>query len=164
MSAMWSNLITVVGMLATGLLSNRVQNRRDRDARAESRRTELMTTVAALVSALADHRRAMWSLENARLTGADPETVAEAVAASHATRSAVTAPLTTVSILAPTLAAPAEDATQAVFAMHNAADASDLDVLEARRQAARDASDRLVVSARAFFALTTQTSKWGALR
>ena len=168
MNAVWSNLITVIGMLFAGLLTNVVQNRRERDARqdrrAESQRAELLGAVTTLVSALADHRRAMWSLENARLSGADDETVAAAVETSHATRSAVTAPLTTVSILAPTLAGPAEQATQATFAMRGAAAAGDPDVLEARRQAARGASDQLVASARKFFALSTVTPKWGALR
>lgn len=41
-----------------------------------------------LVAALADHRRAMWLREEARLAGGDWR---EARAASHATRAAITA-------------------------------------------------------------------------
>jgi hypothetical protein len=91
----------------------------------------------------------MFMLEDQRLSGADPKTLAETQAASHITRSAVEAPLVTVRILVPTLARPAKDATRTTYAMRNAADQA---ALEAFRQDALNASDRLVEAASAFFA------------
>jgi hypothetical protein len=147
-SVVLSSLIAVVGTLSGGLLAGVVQGRvaraGRRETRCEVRRSEVLAAVTGLVSALADHRRAMWVLEDLRLAGADEQVVGQARATSHVTRSAVTAPLTTVSILAADLAPVATQAAQAAFALHAAPDPSTLADL---RAAALQASDRLVEAA-----------------
>lgn len=152
-AALWSNVIAVGGTLAGGLLASVAQARaarvERRETRREDRRGAVVAAVTGLVSALADHRRAMWVLEDLRLSGADAAVVGEARAASHETRSAVTAPLVTVLLLAPALAGPAEKAAKACYAMRQA---PDTDVLEALRAAALVASDRLVDEAAEVFA------------
>ncbi|MGV9504769.1 hypothetical protein [Streptomyces tendae] len=70
-----------------------------------------------LVTALADHRRAMWVREDLHLKGED---WTEVRAESHATRSAVTAPLLRVSLVLPFLAQPAQDASRAVYGLREA--------------------------------------------
>jgi hypothetical protein len=152
-AALWSNVVAVAGTLAGGLVASVAQARaarvERRETRREDRRGEVVAAVTRLVSALADHRRAMWLLQDRRLSGADAHVVDEAQAASHETRSAVTAPLATVRLLAPALADTAQQAAQASYAMRNAPDA---DTLEALRAAALAASDRLVDEAAGVFA------------
>jgi hypothetical protein len=91
----------------------------------------------------------MWVLEDRRLSGADAHIVDEARATSHETRSAVTAPLVTVRLLAPALSETARQAAQASYAMRNA---PDTDTLETLRAAALAASDHLVDEAADVFA------------
>ncbi|MER6146206.1 protein kilB [Streptomyces sparsogenes] len=149
---MWSSIIAVVGTLLGSAVAYVLQQRAGRieraEARTEARRRDRLAAVTALVAALADHRRAMWVREDLRMTGDAPEAYAAARADSHATRAAITAPLTTVAILAPELAGAAEDAARAVYALRGA---SDPEVLSARRQAAIEAADRLVAAAAALF-------------
>lgn len=150
---MWDSLIAVGGTLAGGLVGGWVQLRgaraERRENRRDARRSEALSAVTALAGALADHRRAMWQYEDAKLTGKPEQVVAELLAVQHGTRSAINAPMTTVAILIPVLAELARDAAQATYAMR---DAGDLDVLEARRVVAVGASDRLVEIAAEFFA------------
>src|ERR1044072_1310257 len=134
--------------------TTRTERRERRDA---EQRDQLLTALADLVAALADHRRAMWVLGDTRLRNADragtragnridepgPQepaaagiAVAAAVATTHETRSAISAPLTRVRILAPGLAGLATKATHAAYALH---DVSDRAVLDQRRQEALDA-------------------------
>ncbi|MEV4229480.1 hypothetical protein AB0J81_20745 [Streptomyces bobili] len=80
--------------------------------------------------------------EDLRLAGADADAVARAE--SHVTRSAVTAPLVSVSVLAPDLEEVATAAARAAFGIRQAADA---DELAALRQRAIDAGDQLVEAA-----------------
>ena len=147
--SVWPAVVAVIGTLAGTLVANVVQAWTARTARRETRRNDAVTAVAALAAALADHRRAMWVLENRQLTGADQDAVAEAQAANHETRSALTAPLVLVKILTPSLAALAQTATQATFAMRGAADS---EALEQLRAAARNACDDLVREAGRLFA------------
>ncbi|MGB3439047.1 MAG: hypothetical protein WBA97_09885 [Actinophytocola sp.] len=91
----------------------------------------------------------MWQFEAAKLTGRPEQVVAELETAQHGTRSAITVPLTTVAILVPALAGPAQEAAKATYAMR---DSGDLDVLEARRAVALAASDQFVAAAAEFFA------------
>lgn len=149
MSAVWTSLVAVVGTLAGGVLSATVQGRLANANRREARRADAVAAVAQLAAALANHRRAMWVLEDRRLSGATEQAVDEAQTISHDTRAAIEIPLHTVSILVPALAPPAEDATHATFAMRHAADR---DVLETLRRAAKDAHGRLVAAARVIFA------------
>lgn len=141
-------LVGVVGTLAGTLGVTALQHRAARSERAahteQDRRRELVHAVTALVTALADHRRAMWARERLRLTGADDAVYAEARSESHRTRSDITAPLVTLSILAPALAPAAQDAARATYAMRAAADHDALD--QARAEAA-EASERLVAAA-----------------
>jgi hypothetical protein len=155
-AALWSNVIAVAGTLAGGALAGVTQVRGARTERAETRREarrgEAVAAVTALVAALADHRRAMWLREDLQLSGADTHA---AQATSHETRSAVTAPLVTVRLLAPALADTAKQAAQASYAMRNA---PDLDALETLRTAALAASDQLVDEAADVFAGMAVTS------
>jgi hypothetical protein len=80
-------------------------------------------------------------LEDRRLSGAPEQAVDEAQTNRHDTRAAIDIPPHTVSILVPALAQAAEEATQATFAMR---DAADPDALTALRQAAKDAHGWLV--------------------
>ncbi|TDC80118.1 protein kilB [Streptomyces hainanensis] len=145
---MWASVIAVAGTLlggvVTGLLQERAGRAARREARADQRRDDQLRAVAELVAALGDHRRALWFREDLRLAGADAEALAAARTASHATRSAVTAPLVSVSVLAPPLAGSAREASMATFAVRAAADR---DALAALRQSAIAATDRFVAAA-----------------
>ena len=105
MGDMWGSLIAVLGTLAGAVVAGILQQRAARAERAEARlaerQRERVHAFTALVTALVDHRRAMWLREKLRLAGVDDDAYAEARAASHATRAAVTAPLVTLSVLAP---------------------------------------------------------------
>ncbi len=86
----------------------------------------------------------MWVREDLRLTGASPEAYEAARTESHATRSAITAPLTTVSVLAPALAPAATAAAQAAYDLRAAADRT---ALTTDRDRAMAAADGLVAAA-----------------
>ncbi|MFJ8444018.1 protein kilB [Kitasatospora griseola] len=141
-------MVGVVGTLAGTLTVTVLQQRAARTERADrsagERRTELVHAVTALVTALAAHRRAMWARERLRLTGADDSVYADARADSHRTRGEITAPLVTLSILAPALADAARAAAHATYELRGAADQTALDT--ARTRAAR-AADNLVAQA-----------------
>ncbi|MEW2357722.1 hypothetical protein [Spirillospora sp. NPDC029432] len=98
-------------------------------------------------SALADHRQAIWRCEDLRLNAAPTEEIAEARAAARITRSAITGPMTTLSLLAPELTEPARAAAKATYLLRDAPDRATLDTL---LQAARDANGRLVAAARTY--------------
>ncbi len=138
---MWASVIAVVGTLL-GSVSTYLLQQRSSD-RAALRRDRL-TAVTALTVALADHRRAMWVREDLRLIGADATAREAARTESHATRSAITAPLTTLSILAPALATVAQDAATATYQLR---DAETSQALNAARQAAITACERLTCEA-----------------
>lgn len=135
----------LIGAVITGLFAvivahtNRVAQRTDND------RKEALIAVASLAKALADHRRAMWIRESQRLAGKswDKERTI-----SHETRSALTAPLTTVSILLPSISDMANEAAQITFRMRNAPDTQTLDAL---REAALKAVELLITTARTQF-------------
>lgn len=162
---MWSTLITMAGTLVatlsgcvlTGMVQARVARTERREIRWDARRSEALAAVTALVTALSAHRRAMWVREDLRLAGADPVRVAEARDASHATRSAVTTPLTTVRILLPALAEPARQATQATYALRNAPDRATLATLQ---RDALNACTRLEDAAAELFTRTTPETHW----
>ncbi|WP_163549155.1 protein kilB [Candidatus Frankia nodulisporulans] len=115
-----------------------------RSARRAADTAARTSAVAALVAALAAHRRAMWIREDARLGGADPDRVAALRADSHASRDAITAPLTTVLLLAPGLAEAARTAAAATYALRHAPARADLARL---RDAALAAEAALVATA-----------------
>ncbi|WP_031523076.1 hypothetical protein [Streptomyces sp. NRRL F-5123] len=135
---------TLLGGLLTGLLQSRSARAERKAARADRRADDLRAALGALVEVTGDHRRAMWRREHLRLTGAPAAEYEGARAESHATRSAVTAPLVAVSVLEPALAPVARAAAQAAFDMRGAAD---LDALAAVRERAITATDDLVAAA-----------------
>ncbi|RJQ92388.1 protein kilB [Amycolatopsis panacis] len=150
MTSWVTSLIAVGGTLAgaatTNLLQTRVNRAQRREALQEDRRAELLTAVSELVSALAVHRRTMWTL------GQQPDDP-DARAAAHESRAAITAPLVRVGVLAPDLLAPAKQAERAVYAMRNP---PDTDTLSRLREEALNASDHLVDQAsRTFHQLDT---------
>lgn len=161
----WQSVIAVAGTLLGSLLGSGVQARIARVARREERtagrRADAMTAVTALVSALADHRRAMFVLEDLRLSTATPEATEAARTTSHGTRSAITTPLVTVRMLTPALANAAEAATSAAYAMRLAPDHAEL---ETRRAAALAASNQLVDAAGELFADLDVTQRNRGLR
>ncbi|NEA59495.1 protein kilB [Streptomyces sp. SID13666] len=142
---MWASVIAVMGTLLGSLTAFLLQQHAARSDRAEGRareaRRDRIAAVTALTVALADHRRAMWVREDLRLSGETNTDYQSARSASHATRSALTAPLTALMILAPALAGAAHDAADATYALRNAPDAETLDAL---RLDAIEAADHLV--------------------
>ncbi len=142
------SLVGVVGTLAGTLTVTALQHRSARSERTErteqDRRRELVQAVTHLVTALADHRRSMWARERLRPTEADETVYTEARSESHRTRADITAPLVTLSILAPALAHAAGEAARATYALRGAADH---DVLNQARTEAARASERLVAAA-----------------
>ncbi|EXU64136.1 MULTISPECIES: hypothetical protein [Streptomyces] len=145
---MWSAIVAVIGTLAgvlvTGIIQRHTTRAERAEARAAARQEALLAAVAQLTSALADHRRQMWDRENLRLTGAGPSLYQESRKLSHATRSAMTVPLTTVCVLSPALRPAAEEAARAVYAIR---DLPDHDTLNAVRRTATEATDRLIAAA-----------------
>lgn len=134
---MWATMIAVAGTLLGSVTTYLLQQR---GADRAALRRDRLTAVTALTMALADHRRAMWVREDLRFSDADASAYAAARAESHATRSAITAPLTTLSILAPALATVAQDAASATYRMR---DAESPQALNAAREAAITACERL---------------------
>ncbi|WP_438270851.1 protein kilB [Streptomyces anulatus] len=119
--------------------------RRDRvEVRGYEERRDRIAAVTALTVALADHRRSMWVREDLRLSGASDADFQAARAASHNTRSALTAPLTTLAILAPDLAEVAQDAAGATYALRHT---ENRELLDFYRRAAIEAADELVRAA-----------------
>jgi hypothetical protein len=150
---MWESLIAVGAALAGSVLTHVVQLRGARverlEIRGDAQRADALAAVTAYTAALADHRRAMWQFEDAKLTGKPAQVVAELEAVQHGTRSAITEPATRVKLLIPALAAEVREAEKATYAMR---DSGDLDVLETRRALALAASDRFVAAAAVLFA------------
>lgn len=133
---------TLAGVVLTGTLSHlsqRAQRKADTDT---ARRTEGLAAVTDLVTALADHRRAMWVREDLRLHGQDWTT---ARTESHTTRSAITAPLLRVQLLLPDLAPAAQTAARATYALRGGCEAGETE-LAARRDQAIAKTDELVTA------------------
>ncbi|KQX32215.1 protein kilB [Streptomyces sp. Root63] len=145
---MWGSVIAVLGTLLGSVTAYMLQQRTARKDRAEVRgyeeRRDRIAAVTALTVALADHRRSMWVREDLRLSGASDADYQAARAASHNTRSALTAPLTTLAILAPELAGVAQEAAGATYALRNT---ENRELLDFYREAAIEAADDLVRAA-----------------
>ncbi|MFE7780371.1 protein kilB [Streptomyces nigrescens] len=142
---MWQSVIAILGTLAGASMTAWFQQRSQRAERAAAtattHRRDALDAVTDLVTALADHRKAMWLREEARLAGAD---WADARTASHATRAAITAPTVRVTILLPTLATTAQTAATATYTLRNATDHT---ALAAAREDAITATDQLTHAA-----------------
>ncbi|MFH8368873.1 protein kilB [Streptomyces sp. NPDC018031] len=147
---MLTSIIAVIGTLAgavtAGLMQQRAARRDRVEAREAEQRRDRLNAVTALAAALADHRRAMWVREDLRLSEAPDAAYEAARAESHATRAAITAPLASVTVLAPELGPAADAAARATYALRAAPDAA---TLAARRTAAIEAAERLVAEAAA---------------
>ncbi|MDX3487593.1 protein kilB [Streptomyces sp. ID05-18] len=145
---MWGSVIAVLGTLLGSVTAYMLQQRTARTDRADVRRHEerrdRIAAVTALTVALADHRRSMWVREDLRLSGGSDADYQAARAASHNTRSALTAPLTTLAILAPDLAEVAQEAAGATYALRNT---ENRELLDFYREAAIEAADNLVRAA-----------------
>ncbi|MFF9345628.1 protein kilB [Streptomyces sp. NPDC014734] len=115
-----------------------------RAQRRQALRDRAMTALGDLSVALADHRRAMWTREDLRLSGAAPGEVAEAREASHVTRSAVTAPQVALTVLLPALRLDIDAAVRATYDMRHA---QTTEVLASRREKAVCAADALTATA-----------------
>lgn len=135
---------TLLGSVAAYVFQQRAAREAARENRADERRRDTVTALTQLAGALADHRRAMWVREDLRLSGTDQAGYQAARAASHATRSALTAPLVTVGVLAPHLAAAANRAAAATYALRGAVST---DALATARQQAVAAAEQLVSEA-----------------
>ncbi|NJA56274.1 protein kilB [Streptomyces sp. NEAU-H3] len=138
---MGASLIAVIGTLLGSVTAYLLQQR---GSERTALRRDRLNAVTALTAALADHRRTMWLREDLRLSAAPHDSYEAARAESHATRAAITAPMTTLAILAPSLAETARAAASAVYELRGAADTG---ALTALREAAILASDRLVEEA-----------------
>ena len=134
---------TLAGVLLTGALQHVTQRAAYRADAAAARGRDGLAAVSELVTALADHRRAMWVREDLRLQGKD---WSDARAESHRTRSAVTAPLLRVQLLMPAVRDAAQAAARAAYALRGAWESGPT-ALAARREAAIAASDALVAAA-----------------
>lgn len=147
LTAVVAVLSTLAGSLLTGTFQHLNQRSQRIAAEAAARRTDAMSAVTDLATALAGHRRAMWVREDLRLKRED---WAEERAASHITRSAITDPLVRVRILLPSLAQPAQRAVTAVYALRSAQ--SDTALREAREHAIRTADDFITAAGTALAA------------
>ena len=132
-------VITLVATLSGAIVTGAIQHVSQRAARradqAVARRAETLAAVTELAVALDDHRRAMWVREDLRLRGED---WSEARAESHRTRSAITAPLLRVQLLAPSLGTVAQAAAKKCYGLRGAVDNDDLTGLRERAIEARD--------------------------
>ncbi|MFD8597698.1 protein kilB [Kitasatospora sp. NPDC059646] len=135
---------TLLGTLGAVVLQQRAARAERAEARRDAHEQARLRAVAELVTALDNHRRAMWLREKLRLSGAGDDAFTEARTASHLTRAAITGPLVTLSVLAPTLAKAANDAVRATYALR---EAPDLEVLQQARSAAIAATESLVAAA-----------------
>ncbi|MET8746285.1 protein kilB [Streptomyces sp. NPDC004728] len=139
-------IVAVLGTLAGSAIAHLSQRSHRKADDARARRTEALTAVAELATALANHRRAMWVREDLRLRGED---WADARAESHTTRSAITAPLLRVQVLLPSIADAAQTAARAAYSLRASESESGL---RARREHAITTTDSLVNAAAAAIA------------
>lgn len=155
---MWDVVLTsglaIAGTLAGSWTTARQQTRARREQQSEERRQQAIDDVAALQSALANHRRTMTVYEHARVTGADEDRLAALRAETHETRAAITGRQVRVKMTMPELADAVDEAVAAVYAIGQSVHTDDgtpeLDGLEARRLRARETSDAVtMVAARA---------------
>ncbi|WP_330239467.1 pRL2-23 [Streptomyces sp. NBC_00525] len=148
---MWQTLIAVSGVLGTlagtgvaGFVQSRIARTARNAARGDDLRRDCVNAVIDLAVALSDHRRVMWKLGEARLTGADDEHVRVLRDEAHHTRGAITAPAARVQLLAPLAQEAARIAVQATYAMRNPQDTETLDTL---RRRALETHDALITAA-----------------
>ncbi len=162
----WPDLIrdvlTVGGALGGTLTGIWLTNRATSRGRAEARRDAAADALAELAECLDRHRALMWMLVARRLAGAahlipnDPAAADNDRNASHASRAAITRPMTMLCLRAPALAPYARAAARAAYAMRSATRLTDL---ERRRAAALRASEDLVDAAGRVLGMAAVTSR-----
>ncbi|HEX4816576.1 MAG TPA: protein kilB [Nonomuraea sp.] len=144
------DVVTVVGAIGGTWLGTWLSNRATNRALAVARRDAAADAVAELTACLDRHRAVMWKTVARRLATAariipdDPAAANDDVNASHASRGAITRPMTMLCLRAPALAPHARAAARAAYAMRRATRLTDL---ERRRAAALRASEDLVDAA-----------------
>lgn len=152
---MWDVVLTsglaVTGTLAGSWLTTRSQRKLQTTVRREqveeARRERAIEDVAALQTALANHRRWMTLYEHAGATGADPEKIAELREKTHQTREGITGLQVRVKLALPELADTVDAAVAAVYEIGQSVRTELVPELEARRQKARDLSDQVTKAA-----------------
>ncbi|MEU8764974.1 protein kilB [Streptomyces sp. NPDC048659] len=132
---------TLLGAIVTGTIQHISQRATRRSDAAAARTAEGLTALTDLVTALSDHRRAMWVREDLRLRGED---WTDARTESHRTRSAITAPLLRVQLLLPALAPAARQAAETTYTLRGAIAS---DVLATARDNAIRSTDELIAAA-----------------
>ncbi|MGW7442973.1 hypothetical protein [Kitasatospora sp. NPDC054795] len=133
-----TSAVAVVGTLSGTLLAGWMNSRTSRAAQAladaKDRRSEVVSSVTALVAALEDHRRAQMirakGMARALAATGDVAVADEQYTpAVHQTRSAVSGPNATLRIICPELAEAAEQAVRATFAIRDAANLAEAEPL-----------------------------------
>jgi len=129
------SIVAVVGTLLGVGMGGLLQMRVARESRRQAWRQQAVDAISRLTGAIEAHRVAMWHRENDRIQGA---------AGQHdvaSTRSAISAPLTSVRIYLPQLYHLAEAAAQATYALRHAENINQLADL---REAAIHALERML--------------------
>ncbi len=159
-----TSVVAVAGTLAGTVLAGWMHGRTTRAAQtaadAKARRSEVLSTVSALVAALGDHRRAQTVRARARaralaLTGDVVPADEQYTPAVHQTRSAVTGPSIALRIICPELADAAQRAVGATFALRDAESLADVEHL---RLQSKFACDALVADAGQLLARPARTA------
>ncbi|GAA2639814.1 pRL2-23 [Streptomyces axinellae] len=141
---MTAAVIAVVGTLLGALVNSVMQQRARRLERAaeaaDGRRTARIDAVTALSVAVSDHRRAMWAVRDAQITGQPDERATELRDESHRTRSAITEPAVRIRLLIRDQAVrtAAEAAIQATYVMRTAETTAELQRMRAAAVTAHD--------------------------
>lgn len=154
---MWDVVLTsglaVAGTLGGSWLTSRqqakLQTRIRREQVEETRRQRAIEDVAALQTALANHRRTMTLYEHAGATGADEARLVELRERTHETREAITGLQVRVKLAFPELAGTVDEAVAAVYEIGQSVRTERVPELEVRRQRARDLSDQVTREAAA---------------
>ncbi|MEU7177261.1 MULTISPECIES: hypothetical protein [Streptomyces] len=143
---MRSSVTAVIGTLLGSITTYGRQQRTARTRRTEVRTTtrqyedtrqQLTTAVTDFIDAVGDHRMAACHCEGLRLLdGGGGPAWRDAKARSRTTCAAITAPLTTVTVLAPALAGVAAEAATATYALPGAPNTEALDTLREDAMAA----------------------------
>ncbi|GAA2105566.1 hypothetical protein GCM10009801_81750 [Streptomyces albiaxialis] len=152
---MWTTIVAVLGTILGGAVTGALAHFSARSARwdelDERRRSEAIDAVTALARAASDHRRAMWMVREAQITGVDAERVRVLRDESHRTRSEITEPSVRVQLLieSDAVRAVAHEAVHATYAMR---EAETLEALEDARAVALATHDLMVRTAGAYLA------------
>jgi hypothetical protein len=144
---------TLAGALVSGLLQHRAARFDRAEGRVEQIRRDRMDAVTALATAISDHRRAMWEVREAQLSGHSAERVRALRDESHRTRSAVTDPTVRLLLLVADESVRAA-ASSVVSKTYGMRDADSIGALQQSRSEAVVAHDVFVNTAGDFLSRT----------